>query len=116
LEPLSGLLDGLFAGHLDAGLEIGAGLHVDGKLPRQFEINGIEPAGRIPLRGKILYGCCRSHDFTIQLGTSPRKRAATTVLPGWYCNATTQAPTSNEPSEFFKRRSSPNSSGVLQAK
>ncbi len=82
IEPLVRLFDGLFAGSVDAGLKIGAGLDVDGELARQFEVDGIEPAGQIPLGCEILHGCGRSHDFTIQLGTSPRKRAATSVLPG----------------------------------
>src|SRR5271170_5652504 len=57
-----------------------------------------------------------SHGFTIQLGTEVRKRAATTVVPGWYCTATTEASVSSEPSELRKRRTSANSSGVVQAK
>ena len=81
-EPLPGLLDGFFAGSLDAGLKLGAGLDVDGELACQFKVNGIKAAGGNPLRGKILHGCGRRHDFTIQLGTSRRKRAATRVFPG----------------------------------
>src|SRR5580704_5350230 len=55
------------------------------------------------------------HDFTIQLGTELTKRAATMVLPGWYCTATTEASVSSEPSELRSRRMSANSSGVAQA-
>ena len=81
-EPLPGLLHGFFAGSLDAGLKLGAGLDVDGELAREFKVNGIKAAGRNPLRCQVLHRCGRGHDFTIQLGTSRLKRAATRVFPG----------------------------------
>ena len=54
------------------------------------------------LRRRRLRWC---HGFTIQLGTAVTKRAATMVLPGWYCTATTEASVSSEPSELRRRRS-----------
>ena len=77
-----GLFNGFLAGRFDAGFEIGAGLRVDGELARKFVVNGIEPPGGDPLGGEVLHGGRRRHDFTIQLGTSRLKRAATRVLPG----------------------------------
>src|SRR5580692_106149 len=53
--------------------------------------------------------------FTIQLATSPVKRAATAVRPPLYCTATTQASVSRVPSEFCTRSLSANSSGKLEA-
>src|SRR5579859_3279292 len=116
VEPCNGLGEGFGARSFNSGFEIGAGLHVDDEFARQFVVDGIKPQGRLPLRCGILLGRARSHDFTIQLGTSPRKRAATMVLPGLYCTATTEASISSEPSELRRRRTSANSSGVLQAK
>src|SRR5580704_4566567 len=54
--------------------------------------------------------------FTIQLATSPVKRAATAVRPPLYCTATTQASVSSVPSEFRSRSLSANSSGKVEAK
>ena len=82
LEPLIGLLHGFFARSIDARLKIGAGFYVDGEFAREFKVNGIQPASDTPLRGQILRWGGRVHGFTIQLGTSLRKRAATRVLPG----------------------------------
>ena len=114
LEPLRGLLDRFAAGRVSARFQIGTRLHLDDEFARDFKIDRVEPAGRCPLGGKVwCWRCC--HDFTIQLGTSPIKRAATTVLPGWYCTATTAASTSKEPSELRRRSTSANSRGVAQA-
>jgi hypothetical protein len=44
-----------------------------------------------------------------------RKRAATIVVPGRYCNATTDASVSSEPSALRNRNTSANSRGVVQA-
>ena len=77
VKPLVGLLYGFLAGRVDAGFEISTGLDVDGELAGEFVINGIQPASGAPLGCEILYRCGRIHDFTIQLGTSRRKRAAT---------------------------------------
>src|SRR5580704_908775 len=54
--------------------------------------------------------------FTIQLATSPVKRAATAVRPPLYCTATTQASVSSVPSEFCSRSLSANSRGKVEAK
>ena len=43
-----------------------------------------------------------------------RKRAATTVDPGWYCTATTDASVSSEPSELRSRSTSANYNGAVQ--
>src|SRR5580700_6974318 len=53
--------------------------------------------------------------FTIQLATSPVKRAATAVRPPLYCTATTQASVSSVPSEFRSRSLSANSRGKVEA-
>src|SRR5580698_9067238 len=116
LEPVVGLLDDLLAGSFDLRGEIGRSLRLKGKFASQFEVKGIETAGIIPLGGKVLHRCRGRHDFTIQLGTSLRKRAAMMVLPGKYCTATTEASKSSDPSELRRRRTSANSRGVSQAK
>src|SRR5580704_15180779 len=53
--------------------------------------------------------------FTIQLATSPVKRAATAVRPPLYCTATTHASVSRVPSEFRSLSLSANSSGKVDA-
>src|ERR1700678_1030543 len=114
LEPLRRLLHRFAARRVGPGFQIDARLHVDDEFARDFKINGIEPTGGLTLGGKVW--CWRwCHDFTIQLVTSPIKRAATRVLPGWYCTATTAASMSREPSELRRRRTSANSRGVAQA-
>src|SRR5262249_32727326 len=114
VKPLVGLLHRLFTGRIDPGLEIVAGFNVDGELAGEFEINRIQPSSRVPLGCEILHGCGRVHDFTIQLGTSLRKRAATRVFPGWYCTATTVASTSSDPSAVRTRTMSAKSSGFFE--
>ena len=79
-QPGFGLFDRFFTRRVDARFKIGAWLYVDGELAREFEVNGIQAAGGFPLGCEILHRRGWVHDFTIQLGTSPRKRAATTVL------------------------------------
>ena len=81
-EPVVGLLHGVFAGTVHARFKIGANLHVDDKLTRELEVNRIQLAGGVPLGCEILRRSGCGHGFTIQLGTAPRKRAATTVWPG----------------------------------
>src|SRR3954463_1127512 len=116
IEPLISLLDSFFSGRLNARFEIGASFDFHGELTREFEVDGIQTTGQIPLRCEILHRCGRGHDFTIQLGTLRLKRAATRMLPGWYCTATTRASSSSEPSVVRTRSKSAKSNGVLQAK
>ena len=41
VQPALRLLDRLFSRRIDAGFKIGARLHVDGELPREFEVDGV---------------------------------------------------------------------------
>src|SRR5690348_17322004 len=115
LNPLVCLLDRFFSRRIDHRLKIGARLHVDGELSRQLKVDRIQPACVAPLRCQVLHGCGWGHGFTIQLGTSRRKRAATSVLPVSYCTATTLTSSSSEPSELRIRKMSAKSSGVFEA-
>src|SRR5262252_4304380 len=115
LQPAIGLFDGILSRRLHTRFQFGARLYVDREFACQLEINRIQLARETPLRGEILHRCGWRHDFTIQLGTSRLKRAATRVFPGWYCTATTRASSSNEPSELRNLTISANSRGILQA-
>jgi len=53
----------------------------------------------------------QSPGFTIQLETSPEKRAATAIRPSCTCKATTAASARRDPSEFSTRTRPANSNG-----
>src|ERR1700740_78535 len=110
------MLDAFAVGSVDGFVEGCTSGRVNHEFTRQFCVNGMKNSGARPLRRVVRSGRCRGcgcHDFTIQLGTEERKRAATIVEPGWYCTATTDASVSSEPSELRRRSTSANSRGEL---
>src|ERR1700680_2914140 len=119
-EQLPGLFDGFLGRSIHGGFQIAVRRQLDHEFPGQRGIQGVEQTRVAPLRRQITQLRCGCHEFhnsgfTIQLSTSPMKRAATAVRPPLYCTATTQASVSSVPSEFRSRNLSANSSGKVEA-